>query len=290
MDRQSSPPLDIRHVRRRRDRAAAAEADAGFLQARTLQGLAERLTPIDIEPRHVLDLGCGVGDTSRYLARRWRRARIVSLDLSMAMLRSARKSRSRFARRREVQAEGSQLPLATASIDLVVANLSLPWTRDPLRCFGEVARTLKPGGLFLFVSLGPDTLAELRAAWADVDNESHVQPFADMHNLGDAMVRSGLAEPVLDIERLSITYSDPRDLYRDLTAAAARNSLRARRAGLTGRRRFAAFEAALRERLNDGSRGVGVELVYGHAWRGLAPSGRGEVHLDPASIGVRKRS
>ena len=288
MDHETSHPLEVRHVRRRRDHAAQS-TDASFLHVQTLEGLAERLTPIDIEPRQILDLGCGGGETSQFLARRWRRARVISMDLSMTMLHVARKSRSRFGRRREIQAEGSQLPLATASFDLAVSNLSLPWVHDPARCLGEVARVLKPGGLFLFASLGPDTLTELRAAWAEVDNDAHVQPFADMHDVGDAMVRSGLAEPVLDIERLSITYRNLRDIYRDLTAAAARNALSRRRAGLTGRQRFAAFEAALNRRFEGGSLALGIELVYGHAWRGQTPTGSGEVRLDPGSIGVRRR-
>ena len=167
---------------------------------RTFDGLLERLQPMQLEPRRVLDLGCAVGDGSRALTKRFRRARVVSVDLSARMLHAARHGRPRFlSRRAEVQADAHRLPFPVGCFDLIVANQLLPWIENPDPVFAEIARTLRQEGLFLFSSLGPDSYAELRGAAPS--------PFPDMHDVGDGLVRSGLKDPVLDVEPLRINYS-----------------------------------------------------------------------------------
>jgi len=282
--------LRSRDVIRRFDRAAAPGTNAEFLYGRTLEGIVERLAPVQVDARRILDLGSGSGAASRRMARMWRRSRISSVDLSAAMLIRAKRERSRFARIREVRADAAALPFAEASFDVVVANLSLPWFDNPEAALREVARVLRREGLFAFASLGPDSLVEIRDAWASVDADRHVHPFADMHDVGDALVRAGLRDPVLDVERLEFSYENPRALYRDLAAAGGRNAASGRRPGLTGKSRFARFESALRDSAGGGPILVSIELVFGHAWGGGRQRDPAEFAIDPGSIGRRRRN
>jgi malonyl-CoA O-methyltransferase len=277
-----------RDLRRRLDRAAAAFDDADYVHRHCFDALLERMEPLVIDPSQVLDLGSATGTGSRRLARRFRRARIVSLDLSSAMLARAKRNRSRFARIREVQADASALPLADGSIDLVFANLVLPWVVDLPTCFGEVNRVLRKGGAFVFSTLGTGSLATLRHAWAAVDEDPHVAEFADMHDVGDALVHAGLAEPVLDADTLTVTFSSAAKLYTDLSACGARNSLVGRRGSLTGRRRFRRAESLIGKSRGDGRLAVELELVFGHAWSTGPRPADGEYHLQPSQIGRRR--
>lgn len=274
-------------LRRRRDRAARLSDESGFVHRRTMDGLIERIEPMALNPERILEIGCGTGALSRTLARRWRRSRIVAMDLSATMLAASRRLRSRFSRIREVQASAPQLPFAEGSFDLVISNLGLTAPQRMPAAFVEIARVLRVEGLFLFASLGPDSLQEIRRAWQKVDDDLHVQAFADMHDVGDALVRSGLRDPVLDVEELGVTYAAPADLYRDLSLSAARNAVAGRRSTLTGRQRYRRFEAALEENATDGRFAVSLELVFGHAWGSGPRRPPGEFGIDPGSIGRR---
>jgi len=290
MDRRpDSELLSRRDIRRRFDRAAARFAEHDVVHRRVMDSLVERMEPMRLAPERILDLGAGAGASSRRLSKLFRRRRIVSLDLSQEMLVRARRARSRFARIREVQADATRLPFAVGSFDLVVANLLLPWIGDPAPLFGEIARVLRAGGAFVFSTLGPDSLQPLRDAWAEVDAGLHVHSFPDMHDVGDALVRARLRDPVIDVDRLTLAYRDTADLLRDLSATGGRNCLANRRTGLTGKGRFRQALSALERRFEAGTLAVGLELVYGHAWGGGAPPAHGEFRVDPHSIGRLER-
>ncbi|MBT8130850.1 MAG: methyltransferase domain-containing protein [Gammaproteobacteria bacterium] len=275
-------------VRRNFDRAAAGFDEVDFVHRHTGNGLLERLLPMQLEVRRVLELGSATGALSRQLAKRFRRSRIISLDLSLEMLRVARRRRSRFARITELQASAERIPLPTNSVDAVFANQLLPWLGDPVAMLREVARVLRPEGLFAFASLGPDSLVELREAFS-LDGEAHVNAFADMHNVGDALVRSGLRDPVLDVDRLALTYRDTASLYRDLHRCGG-NALAGRRRSLTGKGRFGRADKALQGQFGGGQLNLSLELVYGHAWGGNVASDGGEIRIDVADLRGRRRS
>ena len=281
--------LRLADIRRRFDRAAADFERADFVHAVTRDGLLERLAPVQVDARNVLDLGAATGATGRLLQKRFRRARVVAVDISHAMLRQARMKRSWFTLPPVVQAEASRLPFADGSFDLVVANQLLPWIAEPADVFGEVARVLREGGVFAFASLGPDSLRQLREAWASVDDDAHVLSFPDMHDLGDALVRAGLRDPVLDVDRISVSYEDPKKLFADLTRAGARNPLAGRSRALTGRRRFAAMSDALWRHADGGRLRVELELVYGHCWGSGPPSVPAAYRIDADTIPRRRR-
>lgn len=276
-----------RHSRRRFERAAANFAEVDFVHAVAREGLLERLAPMLIEPEVIVDLGSGAGAGARQLAARYPDSEVLAVDRSPAMLQQLQQGGDPPANIRALHAEAETLPLQKESVDLVFASLLLPWLNDPAIVFRRVAEVLRPGGLFVFSGLGPDTLRELRKAWAQVDQHGHVHFFDDMHNVGDALVRAGLADPVLDVDHLTVTYADPARLFRDLTAAGARNSLVGRKSTLTGRGEFHKMELALRAQMEGGRLPITVELVYGHAWSTGAPGEPGEFRIDPA--GIRRR-
>lgn len=258
--------LDSRHVRRRFERAAASFDDADFVHTITREGLLARLQPLVVEAGTVLDLGSATCSTSQALSKRFGRAHVISVDLAHNMLQRGRKKRAWFSRSSFVQATAAALPFSAQSIDVVFANLLLPWVDEPNQVFSEIARVLRKGGVFAFATLGPDSLLEIRRAWAQVDDHAHVNHFLDMHDLGDGLVNAGLADPVLDVDRLSVSYDSTQKLFADLTAMGGRNALRQRNHALVGKQHFRRMTEELQRSGADGKITLDLELVFGHCW------------------------
>ncbi len=284
--------IDVAAMRRAFDRASAGYDASAVLQARVRERLLARLDWIAFEPAVVADLGCGTGQAAAALCRRWPQAQVLAVDLSPGMLAVAGGVAAPGGGFARVCADALRLPLPEASVDLLFSNLMLQWCDDLDAAFAEFRRVLKPRGLLSFTTFGPDTLAELRAAWGEADDYTHVSPFADMHDIGDGLVRAGLVEPVMDVERYTLTYPDLRALMHDLKAIGAQNATTGRPRGLTGRRRLRAVEQAYEGFRRDGSLPAGYEVVYGQAWGPAGAAGRrsdGAFAVPVASIGRRGR-
>lgn len=260
--------LDKRQVRSAFERAARDYDAAARVPRELSERLLEHLEPVRIEPVLVLDLGAGSGDLARTLSRRYRRSKVVAVDFAEGMLRVARgKARRLFSRQRFVCGDAEALPVADRCVDLVVSNAALPWCNAPDTVFVEVLRALKPGGLFLFSTLGPDTLRELRQGFAAIDPHPRVHGFIDMHDLGDALLRAGFADVVMDTVRLTADYDDVGALLRELKAMGATNALAARPRGLLGRGRLDRLAEAYEAHRRDGMIPASVEAVFAHAWK-----------------------
>lgn len=261
--------VDKRCVRASFERAAPEYDRAAVLQREVGKRLLERLEPIRLQPTQILDLGAGTGRIAQALRKRYPAARVIAVDIAHAMLMQARKQSGWFRKPRFVCGDIERLPFRDRSVDLLLSNLTLQWCNGLDAAFAEFRRVLKPGAALLFTSLGPDTLRELRESWADADGYSHVNRFLDMHDVGDALLRAGLSEPVLDVERLTLTYADVNGLVRDLKTLGAHNVTAARARGLTGRGRWARMRASYERFRAAGLLPATYEVVYGHAW---APS------------------
>lgn len=266
--------IDGARVRRSFSLAAAGYEESAVLQARVREELLGRLDLVRLDPRCVVDLGAGTGRGTVALKTRYRRATVVALDVSEGMLAVASRRQTLLRRFRRVCADAAALPLRDGSTDLLFSNLMLQWCNDPDAVFGECRRALRPGGLLTFATFGPDTLCELRRAWSAADAHTHVNRFIDMHDLGDALVRAGLADPVLDVERYRLTYPDVRGLMADLKTIGAHNANTGRARGLTGRHAFQRMLTAYEEYRQDGRLPATYEVVYGQAWRPEQGSGR----------------
>jgi malonyl-CoA O-methyltransferase len=280
--------LDPRRVRRSFDRAAGTFDDAAVLHAQVRDNLLARLDLMALAPGLVVDVGAGTGHASRALIRRYPKARVIALDFSACMLHAAGRQQPWLRRFARVCAEAERLPFADGCVDLILSNLMLQWC-DPDPVFAEFRRVLAPHGLLTFTSLGPDTLRELRSAWAKVDSCTHVHQFIDMHDIGDALVRSGFASPVLDVERYTLTYLDVRRVAADLKATGAHNAAMGRARGLTGRRQFAALQAAYEAHRQDGRLPATYEVVFGHAWAPGTDARRGAQDATSVSLDDVKR-
>ena len=257
--------IDKRRVQRQFRAAVRTYDDAAVLQRTVADRLIDRLDVVRTRPVSILDAGCGTGYCTRALTRRYRRARVVGLDLVWDMATAARRKAGWFARSRFVAGDVARMPFAAGTFDMVLSNFMLPWC-DPARAFAECVRVLRSDGLLVFTTLGPDTLIELRAAWREADPDATPHLYLDMHDVGDALVRAGFVEPVMDVERYTLTYPHLDALLLDRKALGAGNAMHPQRRGLIGRSRFERFRAAYAASPADGKLPVTCEVVYGHAW------------------------
>lgn len=258
--------LDPTQVRRRFGRAATSYENHDALQREVGDALLERLGFYLETPLRVVDVGAGTGRGSALLKQKYPKAEVIALDLALPMLRAAKRHSSWRKPFLRVCAEATHLPLADHSVDVLYSNLCFQWVDDLPALFGECMRVLKPGGFMAFSSFGPDTLMELRAAWAEADQQPHVGRFLDMHDVGDAMLNAGLRDPVLDVFRYTLTYSEPRKLLEELQGLGATNADRARARGLTGKGRYRRMLAAYEAMRTDGRIPASWEVVSAHAW------------------------
>ena len=263
-----SPTFDRIAVRRQFARAGDGDPEVARALLLARNTLLDRLDEIRIAPTRILDLGAGTGAGARALARRYRGADVVCVDPVFGLLKSARSRASRwFSRYRYVAGDAERLPLSTHSVDLILSSLAMPWFDPVDDALAECLRTLRPGGLLLLSTLGPDTLKELAFAWRSHDDSHRMHPFADMHVLGDALVHTGFADVVMDIQRVRLQSPDFWRLCRALSRSGCSGALATRRRGLTAVETFRA--AAMRyDTLRDpeGVLPVTVEFVFGHAW------------------------
>ena len=259
--------LNKTHVRRAFERAAASYAQSSIVQREISHRLLERLDLIRLQPATLLELGSATGDTTSGLFKKYPKAHLIALDSSPAMLAHTRARKPWLRKLSPVCADAEQLPLADASCDMIISNLTLHWCNDLQQVFAECWRVLRPQGLLLFSSYGPDTLLELRQSWAAVDDQIHVHAFMDMHDIGDALIRTQFADPVMDAERLTVTYPDPRALLQDLRRLGAVNASVGRLRGLTGKHKFQAMLNTYEHYRQEGLIPATLEVVYGHAWK-----------------------
>ena len=267
--------VDERQVRRGFDRVAVLYDVHAGIEREIGRRMLDRLDYVKIDPKVVIDLGCGPGPSYLALRERYPSALIAGCDLSEAMLRAGGASNRHlrwllpFLRGRHLQkinANAAFLPVRDACAQLLWSNLLLYWCDDVEAVIREMHRVLEVSGLATFTTFGPDTLKELRVAFAD--GKTHTQRFADMHDLGDMLVNTGFADPVVDMEVLTLEYDTADHLLEDLRRSTAGNAMLDRAPGLMGRQKWTAMKDRLEAQRRGGKIPLTLELVYGHAWKG----------------------
>ncbi|MBI1175511.1 MAG: malonyl-ACP O-methyltransferase BioC [Sideroxydans sp.] len=265
--------IDKREVRRAFSRAAANYDAAAVLQREVCSRMLEKLDIIRLQPLRLLDVGSGTGWGTRQLGERYPQAEIVALDIAIGMLQAARGTSSWWqklfsgGRQRFVCADVEALPVAAQSLEMVWSNLALQWCNDLPATFVELQRVLKVDGLLMFSTFGPDTLKELRTAFSGVDGYSHLNRFADMHDIGDMMVAAGFADPVMEMETITLTYDDVKAVMQDLRSIGAHNATAGRAQGMMGRAKWARVLRNYETLRRDGRLPATFEVIYGHAWK-----------------------
>ncbi len=299
-------PLDTQRLRQRFARAARSYADAAVVQREVGNRLLERFDLMRIVPAHILDVGCGPGTHTSALSARFPEATVTAIDQSPALVACAAPAAvGLLARLKEFAVLGTRprirglvsdmaaLPLPREYADVLWSNFALQWANDLPALFSEWNRVLKIGGVIMFTAPGPDTLIELRRALTKVgeDPDSRVQRFTDLHDIGDMLIHAGFADPVMDMELITLEYATTAALWRDIKAQAATNAMQTRPRGLMTPRKLRSIEAALDSaRKSDSPIRISVELIYGHAWK-VAPKktaeGHGIVRLESIQRGPR---
>lgn len=265
--------IDKRQVRRAFSRAARDYDAAAVLQREVCSRMLEKLDCVKLQPARILDVGSGTGWGTRQLGGRYPKAEVTALDIAIGMLEQARGTagwwKKLFAGKREsfLCADVEALPLASGSVEMVWSNLALQWCNDLPATFVELQRVLKVDGLLMFSSFGVDTLLELRTAFQDVDGHSHLSRFADMHDVGDMLVAAGFADPVMEMERIVLTYDDVRAVMQDLKSIGAHNATAGRASGLMGKTAWQRVTENYEKLRRDGKLPATFEIVYGHAWK-----------------------
>ena len=257
--------------------AAAAYNEAAVLAREVGARMAARLDYIKLAPRRIADIGCATGDGIRALHARYPAAQALAIDRSLAMLHGVRPSRNGWRRLfspgpQRLNADARALPLANDTLDLVWSNLMLHWLADPLPALREIHRVLAVDGLLMFATLGPDTLRELRDAAQKVGAGETAPRFPDMHDLGDMLVASGFADPVMDMEMITLNYRQPRQFLADQRHLGARDHLLGAPAARPFRQWRKLFNALPRDAT--GHLPLSFEIVYGHAWKPAAKPAR----------------
>ena len=294
---QDSYQLDKRLVRESFDRAANSYDEVAILQQEVGERLLERLELIKLQPQRIIDIGAGTGAISQQLSKRYKGSEVITFDIAPEMLKKARQRlnlTSRwFGKQRFLCGDAERLPLTDNSVDMIFSNFAIQWCSDLDQTFREFQRILRPDGVLLFTTFGPDTLREVRQAWQGVDHNVHVNSFIDMHDIGDAMMRARLTDPVMDTENITLTYKEGMDVMRDLKAMGAHNVAAGRNHGLTGKQKFQQMLANYEQfRDHSGLLPATYETIYGHAWgNDLKPNQQredGSFSIPVNEIGIRR--
>jgi len=261
------PRLDKQSIKNFFNRASKSYDNAAILQEEVQKRLLQRLQYIRHQPETIIDIGCGTGKAVRGLQKAYPRARVCATDIAHEMLLRASPGFRLLSKKRLVTADMERLPFAAQAFDLVFSSLAMPWSNDIGATLREFARVSRPGALLMFSSFGPGTLQELASSWQVFDDHPHVHRFIDMHDVGDAMLAAGFAQPVVDAETIRMEYRDFRSLLDDLRNTGASNADVSRRRGLTTPAQLRRLEQSYREHGFDNNKFfASCEVVYGHAW------------------------
>lgn len=254
----------IKKIKQSFNKAAQSYDAAAHVQKEAAELLFERLAFFNIEPTCILDMGAGTGFITQQLADHFSGAHVIASDIAINMLNVIKQYQK--ANLSCSCADANKLPFADDSVDVIFSNLMLQWCDDLPTVFREWQRVLKPKGLLLFTSFGPDTLHELRASWASVNDKVHVNTFKDMHDLGDILLQQGFVDPVMDMELMQLAYDDVCALLKDLKAIGSIN-LNDTKHSLTGRGELAKLKSTY-EKFRDDEHGLPAtyEVIFGHAW------------------------
>lgn len=265
-------------VQQRHHRYAARYRSAAVINHVLADGLLQRLAYLRLKPQTIIDLGSGSGYLSQALCQRFPDAQIVAVDLTHAMHRQIQQPKLKRTNWHLVTADAYQLPMATHSVDVIVSNVLLPLLLDYPALWQECQRVLQPGGLLLFSNLGPDTLQELKHSCLAIDQHSHVNTFIDLHDMGDGLIAAGFQDPVLDADRVQLSYPSLSALLHELKNLGSLQALAEPDTRYYGKAFWQHIERYYRQHFSDANQRllVSVDAYFGHAFNPLKPRQRPE--------------
>jgi len=225
------PRLDKTAIKKSFNRSATSYNQSAILQHEVLDRLSDRLDYINLNPSLILDIGCGTGKGLKKLSKHYTKAKIIGFDLALNMLKQSKSEYGFFSKARLINGDMENLPIKDQSVDLIFSNLAIQWVNDLEQTLKEFKRIGKKQGLLMFTTFGPNTLWELNESWYQIDKNPHVHQFIDMHDIGDLLMRSGFAEPVMDSETITMQYPTFKEVLTDLKEIGANNADKQRSRG-----------------------------------------------------------
>lgn len=236
-EKKSLPHIDKKLVAKSFNQAAASYDNAADLQRRVGDILFNKMG--EQVKTNILDLGCGTGYFTEKLAAKMPSANLFAIDIAEGMLNYSRDSHNEIGQ--WLCGDAENLPIANESMDSIFSSLVIQWCENNNALFQELYRVLKPGGQCWLATLGPNTLYELRQAWACVDDYVHVNQFFEKETLQLAWQQSGFQQREFTEQEVVLEYKKLSDLTRELKALGAHNINSGRPSGLMGKKRMQQF-------------------------------------------------
>lgn len=258
---QSMEPENIKKIQVAQSfsRAAKTYDGAASFQRDVGNELLHRLKP-NKNAEIILDLGCGTGHFTQRLQETFPAAQIIGMDLAEGMLSVAHEKNRQV--KTWVCADAEKLPFANSSVDIIFSSLALQWCNNLSELFSELHRVTKPGGTFIFSTLGPNTLHELKSAWQQADDKVHVNHFKPSEQVKNFLSKSNFLLNGFEQQSTVLEFQTITDLTYNLKALGAHNINRGRATGLTGRKKIAAFKAAYENLRRNNLLPVTYEVFY----------------------------
>lgn len=276
-------PDDYQKTLKKYSRAAKSYDNANYLQREISDRVINRLQFVKVQPQWVLDLGCGTGNSVKSLKDTYKEANVIGLDVAFSMVEQAKNKQDLQQAKKYICADAYLLPIASNSLDLVFSNFVLHWCDDLSLVFQELFRVLKPGGLLIFATVGPDSLKELKQSWKAIDNHSHVRDFLDMHDVGDKLMQARFYDPVIDMELVTLEYDNILSLLRDVQSWGSHNVTPEQKKGFTTPGQIKRLEKAYQQFQTNEHLPVTFEIIYGLAWK---PDNNTSAKVDAAEVVV----
>lgn len=244
--------------------------------------LIERLQILKINPKKILDIGAGTGQLAEHLNKLYPTASIYNLDLAEQRLQISKRNEHRLA----ICTDMHTLPFIDECFDLITTNLCWHWINNVSQTISEAHRVLKPNGAIVLASLGPDSLHELKTAFAEVSAHAHISPFLDMHDLGDALLKAGFADPVIDVEYINLELQNLQQLFDMLKNTGESNYLTTRHQGLHNKNLIEKVKAVYQKHQKTQTPYATIEIIFAYAWRKDKPQKliNNEIHIPISKI------
>ncbi len=278
---------------RRQSRRLAWAAEAPWLHGEVARRMAERLPLIKLQPARVLDASPALGASADVLRQAYPRAELLwhEADPVLGERAAAARLPGWWQKLRGGTSGRVDVLPASPAVELLWSNMALQGCADLPGVLGAWQASLAVGGFVMFSALGPDSFVELRPLYAREGWGRPAPDWWDMHDIGDLVLKAGFADPVMDQERLRLTWGDADRLIADLRALGG-NVAPDRFGGLRGRR----WRADLASRLEalrgaDGLLALTVELVFGHAFKApprIQVAAQTEVSVETLRASLRK--
>ncbi len=260
--------IDKEYKRKVFDRHASTYDLYSSLQNNISDKLFKKLDLIQINPNLILDLGCGTGRNGRMMKEKYQNIKIINYDFSVNMLKEAKKNQYKMLNNKSnfVCGDIEKLAFSENTFDVIWSTSSLQWCNNLSDTFNKAKVILKPGGLFIFSTFGPNTLFELRNITKKISNYQKTNNFLDAFSIREKLINEGFVDPVIDSEEFCLAYKDINKLFLDLRKIGATSGFKKRNIGLSGKSFLKLIIDGYKEYSYDGIFPATYEALYGYAW------------------------